>query len=84
MLQPDDDDLAPEQSDVWIVNLNGDGRTNLTSGRFANFQPSWGTNGYVYFISSRTGVDNIWAVPTARAIDLSRPAGGTPTARVGP
>jgi len=84
VLQPDDDDLAPEQSDVWIVNLNGDGRTNLTSGRFANFQPSWGTNGYVYFISSRTGVDNIWAVPTARAIDLSRPAGGTPTARVGP
>ncbi len=84
VLEPGDDDLAPEQSDVWIVNLNGDGRTNLTSGRFANFQPTWGGNGYVYFISSRTGVDNIWAVPTARAIDLGQLApAGTPTVRAG-
>ncbi len=56
-----------------MISVNGDGRTNLTSGRFANFQPTWGVNGYVYFISSRTGVDNIWAVATARAIDVSHP-----------
>lgn len=74
VLEPDGDDFGePQQSDIWMISVNGDGRTNLTSGRYANFQPTWGANGYVYFISSRTGVDNIWAVGTARAIDVSNP-----------
>ena len=58
-----------EQSDVWIINLDGSGRTNLTNGRYANYQPVWSADRRVYFVSNRTGVDNIWAVSTARAMD---------------
>ncbi|MHC4416837.1 MAG: TolB family protein, partial [Planctomycetota bacterium] len=62
-----------EQSDIWIVNLDGSGRTNLTNGRYANYQPVWGGDGRVFFVSNRTGVDNIWAVNAARAMEAMEP-----------
>jgi TolB protein len=61
-----------EQSDVWLVSLNGAGRTNLTNGRYANYQPVWGANGQVFFVSNRTGVDNIWSVSANRAMALGK------------
>jgi TolB protein len=79
VVEPDenaDGENAVEQSDVWIVSLDGSGRTNLTNGRYANYQPVWGNDGRVFFVSNRTGVDNIWAVTTSRAMDAikTRPA----------
>lgn len=54
----------PVQSDLWVVNLDGSNRTSLTNGQFANFQPAWASDGTVYFVSDRSGLDNIWAVRT--------------------
>ena len=69
VVQPDEgDDESIAQSDVWLVNIDGSGRTNLTNGRYANYQPVWGADGRVFFVSDRTGVDNIWSVSTARAM----------------
>jgi Tol biopolymer transport system component len=62
-----------DQSDLWIINLDGSGRTNLTDGRYANYQPMWSTDDRVYFVSNRSGVDNIWSVPAARALDSISP-----------
>jgi TolB protein len=76
VVEPDenaDEDSLVEQSDVWIVNLDGSGRTNLTNGHYANYQPVWGNDGRVFFVSNRTGVDNIWAVTTFRAMDAIEP-----------
>jgi TolB protein len=76
VVEPDENanpDDPLEQSDVWIVNLDGSGRTNLTNGRYANYQPVWSGDGRVYFVSNRTGVDNIWAVTTARAMEALDP-----------
>lgn len=56
----------PGQSDIWVVNLDGTGRTSLTNGEFANFQPVWSGDA-VYFVSDRSGVDNVWAVATSRS-----------------
>jgi TolB protein len=53
----------PRQSDLWIVRLDGTGRTNLTQGDFANFQPTWGADGNIYFVSDRGGIDNLWSSP---------------------
>ncbi|MHC4218753.1 MAG: TolB family protein, partial [Planctomycetota bacterium] len=41
VVEPQDhsDDNPVAQSDIWIVNLDGSGRTNLTNGRYANYQP---------------------------------------------
>lgn len=54
----------PGQSDLWVVNLDGTGRTSLTNGQFANFQPVWAGNGSVFFITDRSGFDNVWAIAT--------------------
>jgi TolB protein len=65
----------PGQSDIWVVNLDGSGRTSLTNGQFANFQPAWACDSSVYFISDRSGVDNVWAVLAARATASSAEQG---------
>ncbi len=71
VVEPGDNssDNAVELSDIWIANLDGSGRTNLTNGRYANYQPVWGRDGRVYFVSNRTGADNVWSVTTSRAMD---------------
>jgi len=77
VVQPDEGgDESIVQSDVWLVSIDGSGRTNLTNGRYANYQPVWGADGRVFFVSDRTGVDNIWSVSTTRAMETleSRPA----------
>ncbi len=58
----------PTESDVWVVNVDGTNRTKLTASEFANYQPVWSIDGTVYFISDRSGVDNIWAVTTGRML----------------
>ena len=74
VLEPDaKPNTRPSQSDVWMVRLDGTERTNLTSGQFANFQPVWGVDGKVYFVSDRSGVDNLWSVSTGRAVNSTQP-----------
>lgn len=62
IVDPDQDTGTPEQSDIWVVNSDGTGRATLTNGEFANFQPVWASDGTVYFVSNRSGKENIWAV----------------------
>jgi TolB protein len=78
VLDPDrQDDEHPEQSDVWVVNIDGTSRTNLTNGQFCNLYPVWAANGTVYFLSNRSGMDNIWAVATNRATIYGKPGDGS-------
>jgi Tol biopolymer transport system component len=72
-----EDGARPKQSDVWVVNIDGSGRTNLTNGQFANFQPAWAGDGSVYFISDRSGIDNVWAVKAGRGAEsMEKPQPG--------
>jgi dipeptidyl aminopeptidase/acylaminoacyl peptidase len=73
----------PERSDLWVVNADGAGRTSLTNGQFSNYQPVWASDGAVYFVSNRSGIDNIWAVAAGRFPDLA-PGGGGGIANVDP
>ncbi len=71
VVEPDKQETdRPTQSDVWVIGLDGTGRTNLTKGQFLNLYPEWAADGTVYFLSDRSGTDNIWAVATGRTIDL--------------
>ena len=65
----------PGTADVWAVRLDGTGKTNLTNGESLNLYPAWGADGSIYFLSDRSGNDNIWAVATNR-LDLSSPWNG--------
>lgn len=63
VVDPDEDGTdLPAQSDVWVVNLDGTDRIMLSNGQFANFQPVWSSDGSVYFISNRSGHENIWSI----------------------
>lgn len=74
-----DPNARPRKADVWVVNVDGTSRVRLTSDKYVNLQPAWGTDGKVFFVSNRTGTDNIWAVNPAR-IDTDAPSGTTQAA----
>jgi Tol biopolymer transport system component len=69
VLEPDrSPGKRPHESDVWVIGYDGTARTNLTNGKFLNLYPTWGADGTVYFLSNRSGTDNIWAVATSRML----------------
>ncbi len=58
----------PSASDLWMCGVDGSGRVNLTTGRSVNLMPKWSSDGRIYFVSDRGGIDNIWSVGTDKAI----------------
>ncbi len=58
----DDTNTRPRKADLWIVDIDGTDRVRLTTDNFVNLQPTWGPDGRVFFVSNRSGTDNIWAV----------------------
>jgi Tol biopolymer transport system component len=71
VIEPDDlEGDRPFQSDLWAINVDGTNKTNLTNGRFLNLYPTWAADGTIYFLSDRSGTDNIWGVATGRTMDL--------------
>ncbi|MEX0777243.1 MAG: DPP IV N-terminal domain-containing protein [Phycisphaeraceae bacterium] len=70
---------ALKQADIWIINADGSGRSNLTHNQFVNVQPVWAGDGLIYFVSSRTEdqKQSIWSLRPARSMLM---AGQTPAA----
>ncbi|MBX3357245.1 MAG: PD40 domain-containing protein [Phycisphaeraceae bacterium] len=58
----------PQMADLWMADITGGGRVNLTAGRFVNLMPTWSPDGRIYFVSDRGGVDNIWSIGTEKAV----------------
>ena len=48
--------------DVWIVDADGGNRQRLTEGAATNLSPFWNVDNRIYFISDRSGKENIWSV----------------------
>lgn len=66
-----DPNTAPQLAEIWQINSDGTGRTGLITGNFSNTQPVWSSNGNIYFVSNRSGVDNIWAAPAGRTFEFT-------------
>lgn len=64
------EDLA----DLWVVNLDGSGKANLTNGHYRNLHPTWSPDGRIFFQSNRSykDIDNIWSVSPDRPIRTAR------------
>ncbi|MEM9660739.1 MAG: DPP IV N-terminal domain-containing protein [Planctomycetota bacterium] len=58
----------PDRADIWMVNIDGTGETNLTADDAVNLMPTWGENNQIFFISDRSGTDNIWALAGEEAV----------------
>ncbi len=67
--------VKPKYANIWSINIDGTGRQKLTNDRYANLQPIWNrANGHVYFISNRSGHDNIWSLrPTNADVFVTTP-----------
>ena len=66
---------------IWMVDVTGRNRRQLTQGPASNFSPTFGPDGRVYFCSNRTGSNNIWSVmPTSGQPTYAAPR--TPPATV--
>lgn len=58
----------PAASELWMIRLDGTGRTQLAGGGALNVMPAWGSDNRIYFVSDRGGLDNIWSVSPVHAI----------------
>ncbi|MCB9839112.1 MAG: PD40 domain-containing protein [Phycisphaeraceae bacterium] len=61
----------PENADIWIIDIDGGARANLTNGLFVNLMPTWGKDNAIYFVSDRSGRDNLWSIDPSQAIVAS-------------
>lgn len=52
-------------ADVWLVDAESGERLKLTDGAVDAFNPTWSNGGRVFFVSARSGVENIWSLRTA-------------------
>lgn len=71
----------PMRADIWMTNIDGTGETNLTADDAVNLMPTWGEQNKVFFISNRSGTDNIWSLGANKAvIAAGEPFVGLPNA----
>jgi TolB protein len=65
----------PKSFNLYIVNRDGTGLTQVTSGGVQAVQPSWGADGWIYFASDQSGDFDIWRLrPVGKYADL-KPVG---------
>lgn len=48
--------------DLWVMNADGRGRVRVTDGHSANFGAVFGKDGRLFFLSDRTGHENVWSI----------------------
>ena len=52
------------RNDIWVVGIDGNGLTRLTSDPASDTNPRWSVDGKdLYFLSTRSGSNQIWRLP---------------------
>lgn len=69
-------EASPPSASVWMIGLDGRGEMPLTHGNTVDLMPAWSPSGKVFFVSNRTGHENLWSVDIAPAILTA--SGGSP------
>lgn len=67
---------TPPSASVWMIGLDGRGEMPLTHGNTVDLMPAWSPDGRVFFVSNRTGHENLWSVDASPA--LLTASGGSP------
>jgi TolB protein len=73
-----------QPSSLWMIGHDGRGKVKLIGGASADLMPTWAPDNTVYFVSDRSGVENLWAFEVAQAVktaNAQRPGAGSPTGR---
>lgn len=59
---------GPHDSDLWMISTDGSTLVSLTTGASTDLMPTWGGDGRIYFVSTRTGRDNVWSMDAGQAM----------------
>jgi dipeptidyl aminopeptidase/acylaminoacyl peptidase len=78
------DTLNHEDCDLWMIASDGSTMVNLTAGSSSDLMPTWGNDGNIYFVSTRTGQDNIWSIDAGEAMMAAGLRPNSPIATVHP
>jgi TolB protein len=85
-------DTRPQWSTLWMISGEGEGKVRLTDGTGLALSPVWGGNDRLFFVSDRSGKDNIWSLDLNPAVKSAQAAlnagqgnqGTSPTATANP
>lgn len=58
----------PSTSDLWMINVDGTGKVRLTSGSSSALMPTWSSDNRLFFVSDRSGTENVWSLDMARPV----------------
>lgn len=62
------DTARPPSAELWMMPIEGGSRVALTAGDAIDLMPTWGPDNRIYFVSDRSGSDNIWSLDLSPAI----------------
>ena len=69
--------------DIWVIGANGSGKIRLTDGHTINHAPAFSPDGHIFFVSKRSGHENIWSLRPGGPAGMNS-ADGSITGVVGP
>ena len=72
LLDPANRADRPTNASLWMTSIAGDATVRLTSGEGAALSPAWSANNVLYYVSGRTGTDNIWALELSPALGAAQ------------
>jgi TolB protein len=58
------DSPEPVSADLWTVDVQTGVRLKITDGASSAYNPTWSGTGRIYFVSARSGAENIWSLKT--------------------
>lgn len=73
-------DGLPASARLWMMSADGVGRVQLTDGPALAHFPRWSSDNRLFFVSDRSGTQNIWAMDMAPALHALNSGGPTLTA----
>ena len=71
--------LGRQMRDLWVLRADGSERFHVTDFQGLEANPTWGSDGSLYFVSDRTGTANLWKLGLEEITSRRQPP-----ARLGP
>lgn len=63
---------STNNTSLWMVGVDGSGRVRLSGDQSRALSPVWASNNRLYFVSNRSGLDNVWAADLGQAVAAAR------------
>jgi len=77
-------ETRPQWASLWMISGAGDCKVRLTDGTGLALSPAWGGNDRLFFVSDRSGKDNIWSLDLNPAVRSAQAALGTSRGQLQP